>query len=63
MSALLWRILFAVFCVVIIFLLIPPLFRILGFDVSGDVATIIKVCIAGLAILYIWRGSSPVPPA
>jgi hypothetical protein len=56
MSALLWRVLIAVICVVIAFALIPPVSHILGFPIDGDVLTVIRVVIAGLAALYIFKG-------
>lgn len=57
MSALLWRVLYAVIAVVLIFLLLPPLLRILGLSLSGDVDTVIRVVVGGLALLYIIRGN------
>lgn len=56
MSALLWRIIIAVVCVVLILALLPPFFSVVGFSVSGDVMTILKICIAGLAVLYVLKG-------
>lgn len=61
MTALLWRVIIAVISVVLIYLILPPLFRILGFDLSGDVLALLKVCIAGIALLYILKGP-PFPP-
>ncbi len=61
MSAILWRVLIAVVCVVLTFALLPPVARIIGFDLSADVMLVIRVCVAGLAVLYILRGR--VPPA
>jgi uncharacterized membrane protein YvlD (DUF360 family) len=62
MSAMLWRILIAVIVVVIIGALIAPVSRILGFPVDGDVLLVLRICIAGLAVLYILRGP-PFPAA
>lgn len=62
MSALIWRVLIAVICVVIIYALIPPFMRIVGFDLSNDVMVIVRVCVAGLAVLYVLKGP-PFPPA
>jgi len=59
MSAMLWRIIIAVICVIIVYTLIPPFSRIIGFGVSSDVMTILKVCIAGLAVLYVIKGPPP----
>ncbi len=56
MSALLWRVIIAVVCVVLILALLPPFFHVVGFTVSGDVMTILKICIAGLAVLYVLKG-------
>lgn len=61
MSALLWRVILAVICVVLIFAVLPPFFRLVGFDASTDLLLILRICIAGLAVLYVLRGG-PVPP-
>lgn len=57
MSALLWRIIIAVLAVVLIHLILPPLFRIVGFDASGDVLLILNICIAGIALFYVLKGN------
>jgi phosphate/sulfate permease len=62
MSGLLWRVLLAIVCVVIAAALVSPVARILGFPLSSDFALVIRICIAGLAVLYILRGKSA-PPA
>ena len=59
MSALLMRILIAVVAVLLVFTLLPPVFRVVGFSASTDVMLIFRVCIGGLALLYILAGSSP----
>lgn len=56
MPGILWRILIAMIAVVLVYLLIPPVARILGFPVSGDVFTVVKVCVAGIAVFYILTG-------
>ncbi len=56
MSALLWRVIIAVVCVVLIYALLPPFFNVVGFSASGDVMTILRICIAGLAVLYVLKG-------
>lgn len=56
MSAMLWRILIAVIVVVLIGALIAPVSRILGFPVDSDVLLVLRICIAGLALLYIVKG-------
>ena len=59
MSGILWRILIAIVACVLAFQLIPPVCRIIGFDLSADVMLVVRICIAGLAVLYILRGASP----
>lgn len=61
MSALLWRILIAVLMVVLLIALLPPVFRLIGFPLSGDLLLVLKIVIAGLAILYVFKGP-PFPP-
>jgi len=53
------RVIIAVVCCVLAYALIPPVSRIIGFDLTADLMMVIKVCIAGIAALYIIRG--PVP--
>ena len=58
MSALLMRILIAVVGVLLVFALLGPVSRILGLSVSGDVETVLRVCIGGIALFYILSGPS-----
>jgi hypothetical protein len=60
MPAMLWRILLAVIAAVLIYALLPPFFRIVGFEPNADVFTVLKVCIAGLLVFYVLKGP-PVP--
>ena len=59
MPGVLWRILIAVISVVLVFALIPPFCRIIGFEIGSDLFTIIRICIAGLAIFYVIKGPAP----
>ncbi len=63
MVALLIRVLVAVFAVIITFALIPPVCRILGFQLSADLWLIVRIIVGALALLYIWRGQPQGPPA
>jgi len=56
MSGLLWRILIAVVLAVLIFALLPPVFRIFGFNASSDVLLVFRICIGGILLLYVLRG-------
>lgn len=60
MKAFLWRILYAVICVVIALLIIPLFLSIVGFPMSGQVDQLVRLVIACLAVLYVLFG--PVPP-
>lgn len=46
----------AVIVVVVVFALLPPLFRIFGIGFSGDVLTVIRICVGAIAALYVFRG-------
>jgi len=59
MAAILYRVLIAAVCVVLAFLLIPAFLQLIGFTAPPALMTIIKVCIAGLALLYVLRGPAP----
>ena len=59
MPGILWRVLIAVIAVVLMYALLPPVSRLIGFALSGDLMMVIKVCVAGLAVFYILRGGPP----
>jgi hypothetical protein len=63
MAGILWRVLIAVVAVLLTFALIPPVARLLGFPIDGDLFTVIRIVVAGLAIFYILRGRGPSWPA
>lgn len=63
MRDLLWRILIAVFCVAIVVNLLPPLLRIVGLDLSADVWLVVRLCIGGLAVIYVIGGTRWFPPS
>ena len=56
MSALLWRVIYAVLSVLILFALIPALFRLFGLPLSADLWTVLRICIGGIALLYVFAG-------
>jgi hypothetical protein len=55
-AALFWRILIALVCVLAIFALLGPVSRVLGFPLAGDALTIVRVCVAAIAALYVFTG-------
>ncbi len=50
------RIIVAVIVVVVLLALLPPVFRLIGYPLTGDLLLVIRLCIAGIAALWIWRG-------
>lgn len=56
MSGYLYRAIIAVICVVLLFALLPPLFALFGLALSGALAQVLKICIGGLALLYVIGG-------
>lgn len=56
MAALLWRALIAVIVVALLFALIPPLLTVLGVSVSAALLSVLKICIGGIALLYVLKG-------
>lgn len=58
MNNVLFRIIVAVIVVVILFAIIPSVLNVFELPKSADILRIIKVVIAGLALLYIVGGSN-----
>jgi hypothetical protein len=56
MSGILWRVIIAVIVVVILFALLGPVLRIFGVAETGDLMTILRIAIGGLALLYVISG-------
>ena len=52
------RILIAVIGVILLYAILPPFLRIIGFPASGDLMIIIKIVVAAIAIFYVFRGTS-----
>lgn len=50
------RVLLAVLGVLLLFAIIPPFLRIIGFPDTGDLMTIIKIVIAAIAVFYVFKG-------
>ena len=62
MAGMLWRIVLAVIAVLLFYAILPPVMRVIGFPASGDVLLILRIAVAGLAIVYVLKGP-PFPPA
>jgi hypothetical protein len=56
MPQILWRLLIAVFACLLFFALLPPVSRIIGFSVTGDLYTVVRICVAAIAVCYIVWG-------
>lgn len=61
MIGILYRTILAVIVLVLFYALVPVLFRVVGVPLSADVWTILRICLAGLALLYIALGRSQPP--
>jgi hypothetical protein len=61
-KGILWRTIYAVIAVVLLFALIPLLFGLVGFPLAGNLWAILRICIAGLAVYYVLGGPSPPAP-
>lgn len=55
-SAFFIRVLLAVLGAVIVIAIIPPALRLIGFPQPGDLALIIKLVVAAVAVFYIFKG-------
>lgn len=62
MRALLWRTIYAVIAVVLLFTLIPLVFTAVGLPLDASVWAILRICIAGIAVFYILGGPNPPAP-
>ena len=60
MSDLLWRIIYAVICVILLLAALPLFFTVVGFHVAGPLWQLVRICIVGIAVLYVLRGR-PLP--
>ncbi len=62
MKALLWRVVYAVICVVIFFKVAPLFASVVGFTMTGDVWELVRICVGCLAVLYVIWGPQPPSP-
>lgn len=62
MSTLLWRVIYAILCVVLFYWIAPLFADVVGFPLGGSTWTLIKACVAGLAVLYVVFGPPPRTP-
>lgn len=54
--SIIWRVVVAVLAVVFAIALIPPVARIVGLPISGDLWLVLRLCIAAIAAFYIIAG-------
>lgn len=62
MKAILWRTIYAVIAVVLLFALIPLVGELVGFPITGNLWAILRLCIGGLAVFYVLGGPNPPAP-
>lgn len=63
MTGILVRALIAVIALVILFALLPLLISFTGVPIDGAALGIIKLCLGGLALIYVFWGPAPPWPA
>jgi len=61
MSGILWRVIIAIICVTLALALIGPFCEVVGLSLSSAMLTIIRICVAGIAVLYVLGGGGPWP--
>jgi hypothetical protein len=63
MKSFLWRVLYAVVCVVVFWLVFPLFLEVVGLPLTGQVTQLLRVTIACIAILYVLfsRHDPPTP--
>lgn len=54
------RCLIVVVVAILLFALIPPVLRAIGFPVSADLILIIRIVIAACALFYVFKGGSDI---
>lgn len=59
MPGIFWRVLIAVFVIVFVYALLPPVLSVIGISLSADVMKIIRICVGGIALFYIVFGRNP----
>jgi len=62
MKAFVWRIVYAVVCFFLFWLVVPPFLAVIGLPLPGDILQLVRVCTAAMAILYVLYPSSPPMP-
>ena len=55
------RIIVVVICVILFNILLGPVMSEIGLALTANQEKIIRVCVAGIAIFYVWRGWKPLP--
>jgi hypothetical protein len=62
MKALLWRIVYAVFFVIVFWMVIPLFLSVVGFNPPGDAMALLRIVVACLAVAYVLFGPQPPMP-
>lgn len=62
MKALLWRVLYAAICVFMLWLVLPLFLNVIGFSLPSNLMALLHLCVACIAILYVFFGPTPPQP-
>lgn len=62
MKALLWRVVYAAFGVIVFWMVIPLFLSVVGFDAPGQAMQLLRICVACIAVAYVLFGPQPPMP-
>jgi hypothetical protein len=62
MKAFVWRVVYAIVCFFLFWLIFPPFLGVIGLPLPGDILTLLRACTAAIAILYVLYPSQPPMP-
>ena len=62
MSAFLWRILYAVICFVLFWMVFPLFLQVIHISMDGALIELMRIVTAAIAVLYVFFGPTPPVP-
>lgn len=58
-AELLWRVVYAAICVFMLWLVVPLFLEVIVFSVPGNLMALMRLCVACIAVLYVFFGPPP----
>lgn len=62
MKAFLWRVVYAIVCFFLFWLVFPLFLSVVGLALPSDLLALLKLCTAAIAVVYVLFGPSPPTP-